>query len=180
MMPAGRRVMVRGTSHFPTLPFRREPAGVLLNGTLQQGVAVTLRLIRHPGATIELASDDHCRLTFPHPGWARWMAWYSPEVAANGRQPDEQIQPAAYMPIGYAAFERLELPGAGVLLRQDSDTPIQGLVLTSGIAVMTQTEAGVVAHVRRVLSNGGVSDEYLDAAVAFLLAPQRSRSTSAA
>lgn len=91
------------------------PPGVIVVATAKPRYAAVLEVIRHDGASIRTTRDGLALISC-EVGVKRRFAYYSSEVLINGWEPCDQPSPAAYLPLRYAALDRIDLAVDGVLL----------------------------------------------------------------
>jgi hypothetical protein len=114
--------------------FRHDP-GVLLETVGQHGVAVVCRIAVHDGLSLTPAGHNTVVVDAHHAGVLRW-AFYAPPATANAWEPFDQPSPSAYMPLPYAAFQKISLGDhIGTLLIQAEvrQEPIRGPVVDDGV-----------------------------------------------
>jgi hypothetical protein len=164
----------------PNEEVHREPAGVLLVGTVHPGVAAVFRAIRHVGAIATRHPGARSTFVFSASPLAEWLGWYSSRILANGWQPYDQPDPAAYMPLRYEALVRHEEPGVGVLLRQATPDRPRSVTGHERAVLVSCSESSLPDVLRALLSQAGIPVDQADGAVRFLAAPSPSRITQVA
>ena len=94
-------------------------AGAVLEAAMRDGVSAVVRLTLHRGLRFRPAGSETLLLDADG-AIVFWCAYYGAAVLANGWEPFDQPSSTAYMPLPYAAFDRINLDDGGVLLIQTS------------------------------------------------------------
>jgi hypothetical protein len=150
------------------LPVRMERPGALIVATSRHGIAVSFRIIRHGGATVTVYPGNRSNYEFVGQALSQWFGWYSSRILANGWEPYDQPDPAAYLPLRFDALAISEQFGFGVLLRQHRPDRLVRLVGLNDQQVMNASEEALPTKICELLRAAGVPDERVSAASQYL------------
>lgn len=145
-------------------------SGFLVEAVQRPGVSGVIRLVSHDGLSARPAGAQTLFVSAPS-ALTLWCGFYAPTVCSKRWQPFDQPSAAAYMPLPYDAFERVDLEEAGVFLiqRLPRDEALRATAVDDGNDRRCEFISGrvetITRRLRTLLADVGVPDRFLDVCV---------------
>lgn len=136
----------------------RHAPGILVIGNIQPGIAAAIRIVRHSGATITRSLEGRVNLQFVGTASSRWAGWYSSAIVANGWQPYDQPDVAAYVPFGWDGLVKQGLHDGGVVFRQPGTDRLTKLTLLEESLLAVCAVESLEESLAELLLRTGVSE----------------------